>query len=130
MVEYLPEDGCGRSIELGSNKTVGKHGRHPRNPNKARTVDRVNQTRMMKGRAKREKSPMAEEAIFVGVDIAKRTLDVADSNSKNARQFENPHDGITSAIRFIVELKPSKIITEATGNYEMTLTAALKLIPM
>jgi len=66
---------------------------------------------------------MAEEAISVGVDTAKRTLDVAHSNSKNARQFENPHDGITSAIRFIVELKPSKIIAEPTGNYEMPLAA-------
>jgi transposase len=67
---------------------------------------------------------MAEEAISVGVDTAKRTLDVAYSNSKNTRQFENHHDGITRAIRFIVELKPSKIIAEVTGNYEMPLAAA------
>ena len=69
---------------------------------------------------------MAEEAIFVGVDIAKRTLDVADSNSKNARQFENTHDNITNTIRFIAELKPSKVIIEATGNYEMPLAVALQ----
>jgi transposase len=126
VVEYLPETGCGRSIELRSNKTAGKHGRHTRNSNKARTVDNINQTRMMKGWAKREKSSMAEEAVSAGVVIAKRTQDVADSNSKNARQFENLHDGITSAIRFIVELKSSKIITEVTGNYEIPLAAALQ----
>ncbi|MFC1903144.1 hypothetical protein ACFLX4_03660 [Chloroflexota bacterium] len=54
MIEYLPEAGYGRSIDLGSNKTVGQRGRHTRISNKARTVVRVNQTRMMQGRAKKE----------------------------------------------------------------------------
>ena len=80
MIEYPPEGGCGRSIDLGSNKTVGKRGRHARISNKTRTVDGVYQTRMMQGRAKKEKRLMTEEIVCVGVDIAKNILDVAVSN--------------------------------------------------
>jgi transposase len=126
VVEYLPEAGCGRSIDLGSSKTVGQRGRHTRISNKARTVDGVNQTRMMQGRAKREKRPMTEESVCVGVDIAKGTLDVAASNSKEARQFNNNHEGITSAVHYIAGLKPVRIILEATGHFEMPLAAALQ----
>jgi transposase len=126
MIEYLPEAGCGRSIDLGSNKTVGQRGRHIRISNKARTVVRVKQTRMMQGRAKREKRPMTEEVICVGVDVAKNTLDVAISNSNEARRFNNDHEGITSAVRYIAGLKPIRIILEATGNYEMSLAAVLQ----
>jgi hypothetical protein len=88
------EAGYGRSIDLGSNKTAGKGGRHTRISNKARTVDGVSQTRMMQGRAKREKRLMTEEAVCVGVDVAKNTLDMAVSNSKETRQFDNDHEGI------------------------------------
>jgi transposase len=69
---------------------------------------------------------MTEEAVCVGVDVAKNTLDVAVSNSKETRQFENDHEGITSAVRYIAGLRPARIILEATGNYEMPLAAALQ----
>jgi transposase len=80
---------------------------------------------MMQGRAKKEKSPMTEE-VCVGVDVAKNILDVADSKSNEARQFNNDQKGITSAVRYIAGLKPAKIILEATGNYEMPLAALLQ----
>ena len=60
---------------------MGKRGRHAQISNKARTVDRVHQTRMTQGRAKKEK-PMKEEAVCVGLDVAKGTLDMAVRNSK------------------------------------------------
>ena len=126
MIECLPEAGCGRSIDLGSDKTVGKRGRHTRISNKARTVDGVNKTRMMQGRAKKEKKPMTEESLCIGVDVAKSTLDVAVSNSKETRQFDNDHDGITNTVRYIAGLKPTRIILEATGHFEMSLAAALQ----
>ena len=125
MIECLPEAGCGRSIDLRSTKAVGQHDRHARISNKARTVVRVNQTRMMQGRAKEEKKPMTEEAVCVGVDVAKNTLDVAVSNSKETRQFNNDHQGITSAVHYISSLKPVRIILEATGHYEMPLAVSL-----
>jgi len=89
MIECQPEAGCGRSIDLRSAETVGQRGRHTQISNKARTVVRVSQTRIMQGRAKREKKPMTEEAVYVGVDVAKNILDLAVSNSKETRQFKN-----------------------------------------
>ena len=126
MIECLPEAGCGRSIDLRYTETVGQRGRHAQISNKARTVVRVNQTRMMQGRAKKENKPMTEETVCVGVDIAKNTLDVADSNSKETRQFNNDQQGITSAVSYIAGLKPARIILEATGKYEMPLAAELQ----
>jgi transposase len=69
---------------------------------------------------------MTEEAVSAGVDVAKNTLDLAVSNSKETRQFENNYEGITYAVRYIAKLKPSKIILEATGHFEMPLAAELQ----
>jgi len=126
MIESLPEAGRGRSIDLRYTKTVGQRGRHAQISNKARTVVRVDQTRMMQGRAKREKKPMTEEAVYVGVDVAKHILDLAVHNSKETRQFNNDHKGIASAKRYIAGLRPAKIILEATGKYEIPLVAELQ----
>jgi transposase len=80
---------------------------------------------MTQGRAKKEK-PMTGEAVCVGVDVAKNTLDLAVSNSNEARQFENDLDGIMSAVSYIAGFKPTIIILEATGHFEMPLAAALQ----
>jgi len=69
---------------------------------------------------------MTEEAVCVGVDVAKGTLDLAVSNSTETRQFENNHEGITSAASYIAGLKPTVIILEATGHFEMPLAAVLQ----
>ncbi len=81
MVGCLSETGCGRPNDLGSAKTVGQRGRHARISKRARTVVRVNQTRIMQGQAKEEKKLMTKEAVYVGVDVAKNSLDVALSDS-------------------------------------------------
>ncbi|MFC1904503.1 hypothetical protein ACFLXT_01880 [Chloroflexota bacterium] len=91
MIESLSEAGCGRSIDLRYTETVGQRGRHGQITNKARTVVRVDQTRMMHGRAKREKKPMTEEIVCVGVDIAKNTLDVA-SSTISLNSSEHTHE--------------------------------------
>jgi len=69
---------------------------------------------------------MIEEAVCVGVDIAKSTLDVAASDSRETRQFANDDEGISQAVRYIASVKPAGIILEATGNLEMPLAAALQ----
>ena len=66
------------------------------------------------------------EEVCVGVDIAKDILDVAVSNLNEARQFNNDNKGITSAVRYIAGLKPTRVVLEATGNYEMPLAASLQ----
>jgi len=80
----------------------------------------------MQGRAKKEKKLMTKEAVYVGVDVAKNSLDVAVSNSGGVRQFANDHEGITNAVQYIAGLKPAGIILEATGHLEMPLAAALQ----
>jgi len=126
MVEYSPESEGGRPIDLRFSKTVGQRGRHPSISNKARTVDRVKPTRMMQGWAKKERTPVTREAIYVGVDVAQRTLEVAVSNSQPTYQFTNDPEGITQAMRHIEGLQPAGIILEATGRLEMPLAAELQ----
>ena len=126
MIESQSEAGCGRPIDLGSAKTVGQRGHHARISLKARTVVKVNQTRITQGRAKKEKKPMTKEAVCVGVDVAKNSLDVAVSNSEGVRQFANDHEGVTNAVRYIAGLKPTRIIIEATGRLEMPLAAIIR----
>ncbi len=67
----------------------------------------------------KEKKSMTEETVCVGVDIAKSTMDVAVSNSREAQQFANDDDGISRAVCYIAGLKPAGIILEATGGLEM-----------
>jgi len=69
---------------------------------------------------------MIEEAVCVGVDVAKSTLDVAVSDFEETRQFTNDDEGISQAIRYIASVKPARIILEATGNLEMPLAVALQ----
>ncbi len=69
---------------------------------------------------------MIEEAVCVGVDVAKSTLDVAASDSGETWQFANDDEGISQAVRYIASVKPAGIILEATGNLEMPLAAALQ----
>jgi transposase len=81
---------------------------------------------MMQGRAKKEKKPMVEEPVCVGVDISSRCLDVAVSDSNEVRQFENDQEGIRKAVRYIARQKPVRIILEATGKFEAPLVASLQ----
>lgn len=69
---------------------------------------------------------MTKEVVCVGVDIAKSTMDVAVSDSEEARQFTNDDEGISRAVRYIAGLKPTGIILEATGRLEMPLAASLQ----
>ncbi len=69
---------------------------------------------------------MTREAVYVGVDVAKNSLDVAVSSSEGVRQFANNHEGVTNAVQYIAGLKPAGIILEATGNLEIPLAATLQ----
>lgn len=70
---------------------------------------------------------MTEEAVYVGVDVSKDTLDMADSSSRERRQFNNDHEGIAQAAQYISNLQPAGIILEATGKLEMPLAAVLQI---
>ena len=70
---------------------------------------------------------MTKEPVYVGVDVAQDTLEVAISNSQQTHQFTNDPEGITQAIRHITILQPAGIILEATGRLEMPLAAELQV---
>ena len=69
---------------------------------------------------------MVGQAVYVGVDVAKNTLDVAISNGVEVRQFPNDHKGINQTVEYIKGLEPAGVILEATGRLEMPLAAALQ----
>ncbi len=72
---------------------------------------------------------MTKEAVYVGVDVAKDTLDIAVSNSAETQQFAHDHEGITQATHHIASLQPAGIILEATGRLEMPLGRASVQMP-
>ena len=69
---------------------------------------------------------MTDETVCVGVDVAKRVLDVAVSDSNKVCRFANDDKGISQAVVYITGLRPTGIILEATGRLEMPLAAALQ----
>lgn len=63
--------------------------------------------------------------IYVGIDVAKDTLDVAKLGKKPTEQFVNTKRGIAKLVRYLKQGKPKLIVVEATGGYEETVVWAL-----
>jgi transposase len=70
---------------------------------------------------------MSENACFVGVDVAKKHLDVAVRPSLTKRRFNNDQPGIGGLIRWLQDLSPQLVVLEATGGMEAPLVAELHL---
>jgi transposase len=68
---------------------------------------------------------MEKERMYVGIDVAKASIDMAVHQSKQRGSFTNDDDGISQAVSSIQELAPVLIVLEATGGIELPLTAAL-----
>ena len=69
---------------------------------------------------------MSQE-IYIGIDIAKSSLDVAIHNQEQQFSFANHEKGIQQALDRIKALSPSLVVLEATGGFELLLVAALSL---
>lgn len=65
------------------------------------------------------------EPLFVGIDVAKRTLDVHVRPTGEA--FSVPYDdaGLAQLLTRLRDLRPALIVLEATGGYELTVAALL-----
>jgi transposase len=63
--------------------------------------------------------------VFVGIDIAKKHLDVCLVPSR--RNFQLPHteQGLKELIAELIQIRPTLIVVEATGGYERRLAAEL-----
>ncbi len=63
--------------------------------------------------------------MFVGIDVSKAHLDVAVRPTKERWQEDNTVEGIERLVARLGDLKPTMIITEATGGMEVACVAAL-----
>jgi transposase len=64
-------------------------------------------------------------SVFVGIDISKKSLEVAFSGENTLSQFFNDTDDIPHLIAFLLKKHPALVVVEATGGYEQTLVRAL-----
>lgn len=67
------------------------------------------------------------EPVFVGIDVASATLEIAWSGCNDTWQVTNDEAGIAKLGRRMADLKPELIVLEATGGYEFTTASALQL---
>lgn len=65
------------------------------------------------------------DELFIGIDVAKRQLDVHAHGSEGDWQFHNDTEGIRELITTLQCLSPSLIVVEATGGYEMGMVSEL-----
>jgi transposase len=64
-------------------------------------------------------------SVFVGVDISKKSLEVATHNGNSLRNFSNDGEGIPRLLALLLEIKPVLVVVDATGGYEQALVHAL-----
>ena len=65
------------------------------------------------------------DELFVGIDVAKATLDIASHSETAVAQQANDDDGILAIVAHLNSLNPTLIVVEASGGWEMNLVAAL-----
>jgi len=68
---------------------------------------------------------MAEEKVFVGIDVSKAWLDPAVEPQGKSWRTENNESAIAALVTELGKLKPTCIVVEATGGYEAKLVEAL-----
>jgi len=68
---------------------------------------------------------MPEDKVYVGIDVAKASMDMAVHQSQQRWSFSNDDEGISKAVCCLRELAPALIVMEATGGIELPLAAAL-----
>jgi len=68
---------------------------------------------------------MTPPQTYVGIDVAKRQLDIACRPTGDGWITVNDDDGITGLVKRLQGLQPALIVVEATGGYELALVTAL-----
>jgi transposase len=64
-------------------------------------------------------------AAYVGIDVAKATLDVAFGADGEVVQVENNESGVTGLVDRLKEVMPTLVVLEATGGYESLVAGAI-----
>ena len=65
--------------------------------------------------------------VYVGIDVSKAHLDVADRPNKKTWQEENNAEGIANLVKKLKKMNPTLIVMEATGGYEIGIATELAL---
>lgn len=68
---------------------------------------------------------LVQDSIFVGIDVSKKRLDVDAYPASSVAQFPNDEAGHLQLCAAMLELKPERIIIEATGGLERSAVAHL-----
>lgn len=68
---------------------------------------------------------MEPTPLYVGIDVAKAQLDVAEGSTGALWRVANNEVGIAEALRRLEVLAPAQVVMEATGGYEAPVAAAL-----
>jgi Transposase len=100
-----------------------------RRPSRARTVARDPESASCKAGPRRAvlplEAPMTAPAVFVGIDVAKATLDVVVRPSGACWQLPNEDAAIKTLVARLAALPPTLLVLEATGGFERAIVAAL-----
>jgi transposase len=68
---------------------------------------------------------MSKSPVFVGIDVAQATLEVAVRPTGEAWQVANNEIAVGDLVERVRALKPSLIVLEATGGIHLPVVAAL-----
>ena len=68
---------------------------------------------------------MDKAPTFVGIDVAKRRLDVHSRPSGESFAFGHDDESVAALVGRLVALAPALVVLEATGGMEVRLAAAL-----
>lgn len=70
---------------------------------------------------------LKNEDMFVGIDVAKASFEVAIDGEPDVCAKNNNTEGITAVVAWMSELHPTLIVVEASGGWENNLVTALAL---
>lgn len=65
--------------------------------------------------------------VYVGIDVAKDSLEVAQTSDQESLAVGNDEGGVAELIERLGQLEPALVVLEATGGLERALVAALSL---
>ncbi|WP_157661105.1 IS110 family transposase, partial [Burkholderia ubonensis] len=66
------------------------------------------------------------EAVFIGIDVSRDTLEIGSSTASSTWQYANDSDGIEAMTAELAKLAPALVVLEATGGYEFEAACALQ----
>lgn len=65
------------------------------------------------------------EKLYVGIDVAKKWLDLCVYPSRQAERFDNDSAGLRKLVKHLHNLPPELVVMEASGGYEIACAIAL-----